>query len=205
VRWGPLKRNAIAGRAFASFAELEAHLERWTREVADVRVHGTTGEAPAVRFARDEAGRLRPLPTKGPFLATRELVRRVAADCTVEVDANAYSVLPPEACWPRPLRGWIDRLPDDRWRLIGEEVRVMLTGDVVRITHAGREVAVHRCSAGRRVRVVDPAHFEGVAGTAARPIRVAAPTSEVEAPPPPPPPALLRSLEEYEAAAGGGW
>jgi len=32
------------------------------------------------------------LPTKGPFLATRELVRRVAADCTVEVDANAYSV-----------------------------------------------------------------------------------------------------------------
>jgi len=78
----------------------------------------------------------------------------------------------------------------------------MLTGDVVRITHAGREVAVHRCSAGRRVRVVDPAHFEGVAGTAARPIRVAAPTSEVEAAPPP---ALLRPLEEYEAAAGGGW
>jgi hypothetical protein len=50
--------------------------------------------------------------------------------------------------------------------------------------------------------VVDPAHFEGVAGTAARPIRVAAPTSEVEAAPPP---ALLRPLEEYEAAAGGGW
>jgi len=179
---GYVKRNAIAGRAFANFAELEAHLERWSREVADVRVHGTTGEAPAVRFARDEAGRLRPLPAKGPFLATRELVRRVAADCTVEVDANAYSV---------------------PWRLIGEEVRVMLTGDVVRITHAGREVAVHRCSAGRRVRVVDPAHFEGVAGTAARPIRVAAPTSEVAAAPPPP--ALLRSLEEYEAAAGGGW
>jgi len=79
----------------------------------------------------------------------------------------------------------------------------MLTGDVVRITHAGREVAAHRCSAGRRVRVVDPAHFEGVAGTAARPIRVAAPISEVAAAAPPP--ALLRPLEEYEAAAGGGW
>ncbi len=47
-----VKRNAIAGREFASWAELEAHLVRWTREVADVRIHGTTGEAPLQRFER---------------------------------------------------------------------------------------------------------------------------------------------------------
>jgi hypothetical protein len=61
---GYVKRNAVAGRAFESFAALEAHLARWTREVADVRVHGTTGEAPAKRFARGEARahpRARPL------------------------------------------------------------------------------------------------------------------------------------------------
>ena len=40
---------------------MEAHLARWTREVADVRIHGTTGEAPMERFARDEAAALRPL------------------------------------------------------------------------------------------------------------------------------------------------
>ena len=58
---GYVKRNAIAGRSFESFAALEAHLARWTREIADQRVHGTTGEAPVVRFARDEAARLKPL------------------------------------------------------------------------------------------------------------------------------------------------
>ncbi len=49
---GYVKSNAIAGRRFASWSELEAHLAAWTREVADVRVHGTTGETPASRFAR---------------------------------------------------------------------------------------------------------------------------------------------------------
>ena len=39
----------------------------WTREVADVRVHGTTGEAPIARFQRDEARALRPLAGTPPF------------------------------------------------------------------------------------------------------------------------------------------
>ena len=30
----------LAGRSFASFAGLEAHLDAWTREVADQRTHG---------------------------------------------------------------------------------------------------------------------------------------------------------------------
>ena len=48
-------------------------MAQWAREIAAQRVHGTTGEAPALRFARDEAGRLKPLPHCGPFLAVREL------------------------------------------------------------------------------------------------------------------------------------
>src|SRR3546814_3757916 len=57
---GYVKRNAIAGRRFESWAAFEAHLARWSREIADRRIHGTTGEAPLVRFAR-EAAALRPL------------------------------------------------------------------------------------------------------------------------------------------------
>jgi hypothetical protein len=34
---------------------MESHLEWWNREIADVRIHGTTGEQPLVRFQRDEA------------------------------------------------------------------------------------------------------------------------------------------------------
>lgn len=49
---GYVKSNAIAGRRFASWPEMEAHLVAWTREIADVRVHGTTGEPPRLRFER---------------------------------------------------------------------------------------------------------------------------------------------------------
>jgi len=178
---GYVKRNAIAGRAFASWAALEAHLERWVREVADVRVHGTTGEAPAARFARDEAKALRPLDGRPPFRQLRELTRRVRADCCVEVDGNAYSV---------------------PWRLIGEGVRVELAAGRVRILHAGREVAAHDERAGRRERALDPAHFEGVAGFRGAVVRGPAPGTATA---PPPGPELLRPLAEYEAAAGGGW
>jgi transposase len=41
---GYVKSNAIAGRRFASWSELEAHLAAWTREVADVRVHSNRGQ-----------------------------------------------------------------------------------------------------------------------------------------------------------------
>ena len=130
-----MKGNAVAGRAFESFAALEAHLEQWTREIADRRVHGTTGEEPGLRFERDEAKALKPSPGRGAFLATRDLSRRVGPDCAVESDTNAYSV-------PR--------------RLIGERVRVLVTAETVRVTHAGIEVARHRRSAGRRGRIVGP-------------------------------------------------
>jgi transposase len=150
---GYVKHNAIAGHGFASWAGLEAHLVWWLREIADLRVHGTTGEAPLVRFRRDEAAALKPLDGRPPFRQVRELVRRVQADCAIEIDANSYSV---------------------PWRLIGESVQVVLSDGWVRVLHAGREVAVHAETTGRHQRVTDPAHFQGVAG-AARPAILAEP------------------------------
>ncbi len=158
---------------------MEAHLAQWTREIADQRVHGTTGEAPGLRFARDEMGKLKPLPHCGSFMAARELTRRVGPDCAVKMDTNAYSV---------------------PWRLIGERVRVMVTAEAVCVTHAGVEVACHRRSAGQRGRIIDHAHFVGVAGAAGR---VRTPTDVIEAPIEMP--SLLRPLAEYEAVAGGAW
>ena len=120
---GYVKKNAIAGRQFASWSAFEAHLDAWTREIADQRVHGTTGEVPIERFRRIEASVLRSVVGIAPFSASRELVRKVQADCAIEVDGNAYSV---------------------PWRLIGETVRVSITGEELRVSHAGREVAVHQ-------------------------------------------------------------
>jgi transposase len=170
-----VKKNAIAGRRFETWAGLEAHLDQWEREVADARVHGTTGEVPLARFSRDEAAALRPIEGIAPFQALREVIRVVQADCAIEVDNNAYSV---------------------PWRLIGERVRVAITGEAIRISHAGREVAVHTRRSGKRQRVVDPAHFAGVAGWGAKVVRTVA---AAEAP------ALLRPLAEYERLIGGGF
>ena len=64
-------------------------------------------------------------------------------DCAVEVDGNAYSV---------------------PWRLIGERVEVTVAAGQVRVRHGVREVAVHALAEGRRQRVIDPAHLDGVAG-----------------------------------------
>jgi transposase len=174
---GYVKKNAIAGRRFASWAELEAHLAWWMREVADRRVHGTTGEAPIRRFAREEASALQPLAGRPPFRQVRELARRVQADACVGLDTNAYSV---------------------PWRLIGAWVTVQVSHGVVRVFHAGQEVARHAERRGRRERVLDPAHLAGIVARLPdrRPV-LPAPAAASEA--------LIRPLTEYEQVAGGGW
>ena len=70
----------------------------------------------------------------------------------------------------------------------------------VRIRFGRREVAVHKLAAGRRQRVIDSAHFEGVAGRNGAVRRQA-----IGAPPPLHPPALLRPLAEDEALIGGSF
>jgi transposase len=178
---GYVKHNAIAGHSFASWSELEAHLDWWMREIADQRLHGTTGEAPIARFLRDEAAALRPLDGRPPFGQTRELIRRVQADATVELDTNSYSV---------------------PWRLIGETVEVVVAGGRVGIRHHGNEVASHGETTGRRQRVIAAGHLAGI---------IRRPPSVTSEPPTGLKPAvtmepeLLRPLSEYEEVAGGSW
>jgi transposase len=178
---GYVKKNAVAGRRFASWEAFEAHLAHWMRTVADVRIHGTTGERPVDRFEAAEAAGLRPLDGRPPFFQVRELHRKVQADGTVGIDTNHYSV---------------------PWRLIGTDVTVEVSDGVVRVLRAGTEVARHAQATGRRQRVIDARHLDGVVGV--RPGGPAAPTP-ADAVAPRPDPDLLRPLAEYEAVIGGGW
>jgi transposase len=175
---GYVKKNAIAGRYFASWSGFEAHLDEWVREIADQRLHGTTGEAPIERFRRAESAALRPITGIPPFAVSRELVRKVQADCAIEVDGNAYSV---------------------PWRLIGETVRVSVAGGDVRVSHAGREVAMHQCCSGRFERRVNPLHFEGVVGFRTKAAALVTPAPDLADS------ELLRPLDEYERLVGGRW
>ena len=103
-------------------------------------------------------------------------MRKVQADCAIDLDTNSYSV---------------------PWRLIGESVQVVVLAGRVIIRHAGQVVADHALCRGRRQRIVDRAHFVGVVGFEG-PVRAASRRDRSAA-------ALLRPLAEYEAVVGGGW
>lgn len=170
---GYVKRNAVAGRHFASWGAFEAHLEQWNREIADVRVHGTTGELPLVRFA-DEAGALRPLSGRAPFGQLRDLIRKVRPDCAIDLDTNSYSV---------------------PWRLVGETVQVVVLAGRVIVRHAGEVVADHPVCEGRRQRIVDRAHLAGLVGTGS--------FHTATSPPMPPPALLRPLAEYEALVGGG--
>jgi transposase len=135
-----VKRNAIAGRRFESFAALEAYLNEWMM-LADQRVHGTTLEVPAERFERDERQALRPLPSRPLPIRGKGLRRRVALDALVDVETVRYSV-------PH--------------RLVRDHVEVLVAETEVRIFHGTEVVAVHERSFEPYARVIDPRHFDGL-------------------------------------------
>ena len=138
---GYVKHNALAGRAFASFEELQRHLAWWMVTVADQRIHGTTRERPAVRFERDERRALHPLPSHPLPVRTRRLKRRVSTDCFVDIDTIRYSV---------------------PYRHVRETVEVVVKGEEVEIWLRGTCVARHRRGHEPHTSARDPAHFEGL-------------------------------------------
>jgi transposase len=159
---GYVKHNALAGRSFASFAALQAHLAHWMVAVADQRVHGTTRQRPADRFERDERRALRPLPSRPLAVRTRRLKRRVSSDCFVDVDTVRYSV---------------------PYRHVRETVEVVVGGDHVEIHLRGACIARHARSYEPHALVRIPAHFEGLFRRGApTPAPVEGPADEVARP-----------------------
>ena len=141
-----VKRNFLPGRRFRNLEDFNEQLQAWLAEVADVRVHGTTHEAPIERFKRESAA-LTPVAGRASFLQAQRRTRVVADDWLVSIDANRYSV---------------------PWRLIGQSVEVVRVGDRWQISHRGQVVAEHPVLAGRHQLAVDPAHGPGAAARNAR-------------------------------------
>lgn len=87
-----VKANALAGRRFLDLDELNAWLLEWCVTVADQRIHGTTHERPAERFARAEGAALLPVDARPPAPRERVETRVVPSDAFVLVDTNRYPV-----------------------------------------------------------------------------------------------------------------
>ena len=146
------------------------------RDVADIRIHGTTGERPIDRFEREERAALQSLVSRPSFERRRSLLRRVQSDCCVEVDTNHYSV---------------------PYVHLGRDVVVDVVGGRIEIRLAGELLAEHTEVQGSRQWSVQPRHLEGIVRANPEPPleeQLALPISGPE---------LLRPLSVYEDAIGG--
>ncbi len=135
-----VKRNALAGRTFASFTALEQHLAQWMDE-ADQRVHGTTHERPCDRFVGEEQTALRALPARPLPRREQRQRRRVASDAFVDVETVRYSV---------------------PYQLVRDHVEVAIDEQTVRIFHGTALVATHARSREPFARIVEPSHLAGL-------------------------------------------
>jgi hypothetical protein len=123
-----VKRNALAGRRFGDLETLNADLLEWCVGVADQRVHGTTFERPAERFARSEAAQMVAVEARPPSPREQVKIRTVPSDALVPVESNRY---------PVPL-GWA-----------GRAVRVHLRAEEIILSRDGEDLVRHARLSGK--------------------------------------------------------
>jgi transposase len=133
-----VKGNALRGREFTSWEQLNDWLLEWATTIADLRVHGTTHERPIDRFSQEA---LLALPAIEPYRLERHPSRIVATDCLVSLETNRYSV---------------------PWQLVGETVALSIVAHEVRVFHRGKLVAQHPLCTERHRIIRDPAHYQGL-------------------------------------------
>lgn len=113
--------NALKGRHFESLDENNQYLRRWNRQVAALRIHGSTRHQVLTHFLEVEKPALQPLP--GERFEMFEVGTRVVhLDGYIEVD-SAYYTAPHQ--------------------LVGRRLRVRWDERLVRIYHDGQLVRVH--------------------------------------------------------------
>ena len=85
-----VQRNFMAGQEFADIHCANQQLRSWIREVAGVRDHGTTHQAPLSLFKEFEQAALIELPVE-PFSLCEIRTAKVHPDCHVVVSGSFYS------------------------------------------------------------------------------------------------------------------
>lgn len=86
-----VKGNFFKPREFADINDCNQRLDHWVREIAGLRMHGTTGKKPLEVFKQEEFSKLMPLPTKRyeMVLWKKATIRR---DCQFIFERRPYPV-----------------------------------------------------------------------------------------------------------------
>jgi len=130
-----VRQDFFLARSFRNIDDLNAQFDAWRTEIANLRVHATTGRVVDEHFA-EERPALIPLPAI-PYSAVLTVERRITKDGMISVAGNQYSV------------------PDSTRR---RTVEVQNHPTEVRIFEDGTLIASHPVLEGRGRRRVDPAH-----------------------------------------------
>jgi transposase len=118
---GYVKDNALKGHRFSSLAEQNAHLQKWNRTIARLRIHGTTRQQVWSHYLATDRPALGPLAPE-PFTLFQCGTRTVHPDGHVEV-AGAF--------YPVPAH------------LLGARVHVRWDARLVRVYHQDQMMASH--------------------------------------------------------------
>ncbi len=130
-----IRHNFFPLRSFRNLDDLQVQANHWRDEIANRRVHSTTGERPCDRF-RKEA--LIPLPEFLPDCRDAAQLR-VYDDFAVHFDGNWYTVPP--------------------WA-IGKKVAVKADNQTLTVYFKDRPIATHNRSWLRKQRIELPEHSE---------------------------------------------
>ena len=176
-----VRGNFWLGLRYRDLADLNRQAREWADTVANVRVHGTTGEPPFARLPREGLAALVGKPDYDTSLVS---YRWSSADCLVSYAGNYYSV-PAAAA---------------RQRLL---VRETEHEELVIVGADGAELARHPLAAGYHQRVVVPAHYDDLAALRTPRPRKRGALQVLPLPAPDPllpdaPAVEIRSLREYD-------
>ena len=134
-----VKGNFWVGLHFTDVADINRQARVWLDEVANPRIHGTTGVTPFSRLADEQ---LQPLPGHR-FDTSHISYRQAGHDCRVTYQTNTYSV--PAAYAQQTVL-----------------VKETEDGRLIIINAAGEVIAEHRVRRGHHQAAVDPAHYAGL-------------------------------------------
>ncbi len=141
-----VKRDCLYGETFADEADLRAHVRQWLDEVANVRIHGTTGRPPREHFAGEERAHLRAYQPPAALARPDTARRRVDKTGLISWRANKYTVP------MRYQRGVVDVAEDgdgldiidaDSGEVVARHALATGKGELVRNVHHYRDPA-HR-------------------------------------------------------------
>jgi hypothetical protein len=135
-----VKSNFLAGRTFLSLSDINQQGFAWRDEVANSRIHGTTGKRPRDLFAQQEQSLLTPLP-KTDYDTRLTLAVKSTSQSLVKFETNRYSV--PFAYASRMLT----LKADDQWVSLYEKEKL---------------IAQHQRPQQKYQLIEDPHHYKGL-------------------------------------------